>query len=1198
MRTQRGSKWGRGRWCLLTVTAYLFGLAIAGCAAEPETFTVKEWVGLAHHNERVSFPLSAAQLAQAKAGDRLLGPGGQAVTYQLIPGQTAQDSRIEFAADLEPFESAVYSFGDGQGEPVTDLTVQDRGETIELSNGLIGIVLNKRLEGGVGPVARLQLTSGKLVGGSLLQTDQPVTDYKAMVTARGPVYAEVMCRAEFGDKGSWAMRFQLQANEPVIRVDEWCKVQGAQVELRLFPDRNFGANKILFKTGNNEVGKNKIDDVKPGTVFTWEPRLFWAYAERRGQCFTLFNPNGPDALSFGAGWAGRWVDPQIPWAERTPGNLTVTKDDQGLWIPFPVRRGQRMWIITALSTEEALTGFSEEEYFKTLPAYAYLIKHGQFPLDVTKDYQYTWQGAHDNYPRLLLTQDGVKRFRENLAEVAPYERAAAGYVAQAAGGALQVQQYNMGGPISAYLATGDEAMGKVLGDVAEDWLLRVIRRVVMQPDMPYGSAPHHFQEIGSSILLCDVALSNPKMDPVLRERMLAQIAFMCYTISRSEFWSEERGFSGTANMSTSVYGYQVTAACAISSHPLAKSWARDGLERLKNQVDTWSDDHGGWLEAPHYAMVSLDQILSCFVMANNAGFNDYLYDPRMKAIMNWFSKIATPPDSRLNGYRHQPPVGHTYLREPCGEFGIVAALWRDKDPEFSAQMQWMWRQQWSYKKPGIGGSAPGFAGFREIIADPTLPEKAPPWTSEWFPETGVILRNVFPSDRETTLYMIAGNNHQHYDDDSGSVTIWGKGRIIADDFAYGTLTRPEHSLPETPLAQGIMSVKEYLPGERLDYVRGISNAWTRQVAFVKDSDPLGPNYFVLCDSFPVATTGTWRLWLTAKSVTPQGQAAVVEGADDVDTDIFFALPNGVKLSTEEKTLAAGSGMYPDGHWSGMSSTQTALIAPFEGAETVTALVYPRLKNEAPPRMTALAGGKGIKVESPVGTDYVFLSPTRFEYQEGDVSFEGTVGVAQIRDGKATLSLGAPGRLSAAGQSAEKAGQTFAATWRPVMGGDFESGQQELFVVDSRQYGCTATLHEGNPVPGDGQHQGKFCVAVRIEGKSGVCISPKQIYVDARKTYRVKMSYYTTSNMSVGAGGYGRDLVRQITDDKGNTWGWSVDMKGPVDGWMAAETTIGPPGSGAKYIWPPGVISTFMNLWISGDPGAVLYLDDITWEEVQ
>src|SRR5204862_2463066 len=100
--------------------------------------------------------------------------------------------------------------------------------------------------------------------------------------------------------------------------------------------------------------------------------------------------------------------------------------------------------------------------------------------------------------------------------------------------------------------------------------------------------------------------------------------------------------------------------------------------------------------------------------------------------------------------------------------------------------------------------------------------KAPAYGSELFPETGVVLRNKYPSERETMLYLIAGSHYQHYDFDSGSITLWGKGRIMADEFGYyGRAPVEDHSMVETGLSDGLnMRVKEFAPSAHLDYVRG------------------------------------------------------------------------------------------------------------------------------------------------------------------------------------------------------------------------------------------------------------------------------------------------------------------------------------------------------------------------------------------
>jgi len=329
----------------------------------------------------------------------------------------------------------------------------------------------------------------------------------------------------------------------------------------------------------------------------------------------------------------------------------------------------------------------------------------------------------------------------------------------------------------------------------------------------------------------------------------------------------------------------------------------------------------------------------------------------------------------------------------------------------------MFRQHMSYPQPGIGGFFPTLAGYRALLLDPTIPERVPAYGSELFPKTGVILRSGFPTDRETQLYMIAGSNHAHYDNDSGSITLWGKGRIVADDFGYyGYAPAEDHSMVESPVAQGVMHVREFASSQPLDYVRGLKQAWTRQVAFVKDPDPLAPNYFAICDSLEKPAPATWRLWLTAHKVTVRPDGALVEGKEDVDTDIFFLRPQGLVLRTEHKTRRSGSGLRPDGNWGPMESTQIGLITASDSSEGWTVLLYPRLKEDEPPVLTRLADGRGVKVQTPAGTDYVFLAPRPFSFRQDGVQFEGTCGLVQMRDGRLVLALGAAGSIGAEGRS--------------------------------------------------------------------------------------------------------------------------------------------------------------------------------------
>jgi hypothetical protein len=267
--------------------------------------------------------------------------------------------------------------------------------------------------------------------------------------------------------------------------------------------------------------------------------------------------------------------------------------------------------------------------------------------------------------------------------------------------------------------------------------------------------------------------------------------------------------------------------------------------------------------------------------------------------------------------------------------------------------------------------------------------------------------------------MILGSNHDHYDRDSGSITFWGKGRVLADDFGYyGCAPAEDHNLLLSPTISyfGTMHVENFQTSSPADYVRGKNGAWTREALLIKDADPLAPNYAVLADSLGAPAPVTWQLWCMSTQVMTNASGAFVNGKEDVDMDIFFAAPTAFRLKTETKTRRSGSGLYTNWTWSGMDSTQMGLLASTNSGSNFLAVLYPRLKTETAPTFRTVADGKGVQIRHATGTDYVFAGRTPFTYKDESVDFEGTVGVAQLRNQKPALFLGAAGRLTAGGET--------------------------------------------------------------------------------------------------------------------------------------------------------------------------------------
>jgi len=92
---------------------------------------------------------------------------------------------------------------------------------------------------------------------------------------------------------------------------------------------------------------------------------------------------------------------------------------------------------------------------------------------------------------------------------------------------------------------------------------------------------------------------------------------------------------------------------------------------------------------------------------------------------------------------------------------------------------------------------------------------------------------------------------------------------------------------ETPYAPMTLLPNMPVPGEEI--IPPVT--WRRSILFVKDRDPLGPNYFAIRDSFDGATRPTdWSCWCLATDVRFEGNVARFTGQYGVDMDVAVFSP--------------------------------------------------------------------------------------------------------------------------------------------------------------------------------------------------------------------------------------------------------------------------------------------------------------------
>lgn len=1185
-----------------TVGCFLAAFSLAHSALAQETlqeFKFQDYINRDWKSEFVSFPVAAN--INGRTDLTLLGPDNKPLPYQWRQREDGKDT-ITFQADVPKNSSSAYRLQKGTPATDTDLKIQEDAQTLRITNARTGITIRKALTGNQGPIAGVLMGSGQWVGDSTITFKKPVESYSVKLLARGPVQAEAVCEISLGAGALWRLRFRLQAGEPAVLVTESHNLKQENLwtldlSANLAPNKIFGRYGRIASINGVQHGSgdlttwNAFDTGDQEPVWFLEPWLHWSARDRQGNWFGIYKDSDADMLVLGALRPSVWLDPKKQNWDNA--NVKVVARGDKIVGDFPLTEGTRAWMIGTFPKAESMKqlGVKLDGYPDAPLPQQTLIKHTDFPLDMVKDYQLTWQALEPKRPCLLVNAEDVARLK---ASFKPDDALRDRLVN------TPINFYNVEPPIRYFLATGDEKLGRKLAEAALQWTqIAVDMLVLQQRQMTLGYSPHHMTSILAAVNLVDAAWNG--MTPEERTRVQAQMAFLGYTVMRDDFSSSERGYNGLPNMITAVASYRTCIGSLIATHPMAKTWVNTGLTEAKNELIYWSDENGGCLEAPHYAMASYDFMTGQFLMAHNAGFDNTIFDPKMKKIAEWFAQIQTPPDPRAGNERHQPPIGNTWWNEPTGAFGINARIWKTKDPEFAKEMQWMHLQQGSPEIAGTGGFGPALSGYRSILVDNTIPPKKPNYTSAFFPKTGIMLRNGV-SDRETQLHMIQGDHRSHYDIDSGSITFWGKGRPISTDWGYtGGGSRAEHSMLDTQGA-GTMYVKNHATSQHFDYVSGTSGIWHRRIMFVKAGDPLGPTYFVIRDTMDAPAPATWRFWCMANDITVNGDSALVNGPDDVDTDIFPSSPESLNLTTQTR-IGEPQGQVDKKQFGPLKIPQTALVATTKKGRQYGFLIYPRLKTQKAPEVTRLAGGKVFKITHEAGTDYIFLGDEPFKFNEDGIEFEGISGLVKTRGNKSYLELGGGGRLSAGGNTITKKaipGVDGKENNNIIKYGDFEGDNIPKF--NSSRY--NASVFEGNPVPGDTQHQGKRVLKIEYNpdgAGSGAVTLPLPIYVDHRTSYRMSFDAYATGeDMGVSNGGYcytadkpGVNIVLPST----NVAGYGLDAPVPKGGgWKHFEKVIGASDSDLKDKWYPGTASAGYGFWIGGK--GTLYLDNLKVEPVK
>ncbi len=984
----------------------VFGIAAtSGSAADQPiaTFTLTDQLNRQWEHELVFYPV--ADKVFERDDLVLLDPDDKPVAHQWVPAELAPAGKksVAFFASVPAFGKASYRLAPGTPNRDTDLRVAENAGGATLENRQTGI----RLAGGAvaadGPVAGIRLATGRWVAGGRLESPLRPSSHRIQVLARGPVFAEALVSYEFPNFHYWRIRVRVPAGEPVALIDEeFLLPEGSEYQLSLA--KGWNPSEIFYRDNANRCQLTKIAAIAGDTAFWLKAWPAWWNQTPEANWMALCEASGEDLLMIGCRDPGAWAEPgRTTWDTGVP----ITK--AAPTANFQLQGFRRRWLVATPKKSASLP--TDEMRVAPLPQ-QHLIRHGDVRLDDVKDYVLAWNDSGARHPGLFLTPAELERFKRGF-KVDPERLAKLR--------ATAVFPYGMDDHVTYFLATGDVELGRTIAKKAVELVQGAVDGFVEQNQhRNQGCWPH--QRTGPimwSAILSDLALSPGILPPPEQARLRAQLAFLGYTLASPTFHSPERGYKANPNMTTMARGMLGLVTCCIARHPQAQAWAQIAIDEVRNELENWCDANGGWLEAPHYMTASADSLVALALAVRGTNFSDveWAYHPKLKSALAWVAKISTPPDPRLQGDRHMPEIGNTYLGERTCLPGWAAWIWRERDPAYARNMQWMWLAQGKPRSPGIGGAYPGLQGYAPVLLDESLPAAAPSWGSELFPDTGAVFRAHFPSEHETYLHYIQGRMHQHYDYDEGSFILWGKGQPLCEDFAYyGRAPAADHSRVDDGFPEDLGNegqIREFAAGAA-DYLRGERAGWHRQLLFAKDDDPLGPNYFVVRDSVLSGREADWRVWIaTDDALDLSANPTRAKGRFDADLVVFLVEGPEAKPTSQQitrRTLASG--------FDTMETTQRSLQWKMTPDQPITVVLYPVMKDQPTPTFTVLPGGRVVRIASSYGTDYVWLGLEAFQFSGEGLEVRGKAGVVQVRPKGTRISLPRRGRAAFRGKALE------------------------------------------------------------------------------------------------------------------------------------------------------------------------------------
>ena len=1051
----------------LALCFLLFCVTCAWAAVPEKSVTLTDYLGAGYTDELVHYALDFPPGAvPGTAAIHVQAEGGNAIPCQLTEVTRHADGSMHactvwFLATVPANGTVTYTLSPAK-QPLPDagITVKTDGDTLTMTTSAPNPLGIRLLNGAKtfdppqaaadvpGPIQGLLLPSGHVTGASRLSVPFKVKSYTAELTAAGPIFAETKIDYTF-DTGSWTFTARVVKGCPTVIIHEEFNT-GNSGQLARDADRFFTlplsgkafAPTQFFFTGHNDLPE-LATIVKDGMREDWKASGiaggWFASAVQGGEI-----PHGQaqelyHLLGYPSGLPRIGCMARVQEAHGDA--VGITGLDTTYWRePLSIR-------LRSTATGEASLCFPLQAYRQEWATEGF--GHG------SPNYTGVTLGVPENTARRaygIMLSSAVDEKTEMLQSLFTQARRLDALPLDT------VKDWTLDWPdplknapwAAESSAKGKKALAIMRTRFNTTHVLAQWARFSMA--YHYGFAKGDYPDVLAAIdSPADLSLAD-------RTTLRRLCAWNAYDMNATSTFPFGMGFHlNNPNMSVMAVEARVKSSLLVKDHPLFKPWGVWSLNFLKDYNRRFTRESGALYENPHYSLgVTLDWQAQANKILMDAGIGDAFDAPQMPKAMRFMMNWLTPPDPRFLGYRMVLPIGNcSYQSIPPTMATQFVSYYKDRNPELAGQFQWCANQTLPPKEK--------LALTTDIV---------PSLGSAYFRDYGVFFRHGFGTPYETLFFLLAGNcdGHCEWEQDQMSYTMYAKGQPINLHFGNGyfpmfcrpwlrnrvsidhmyeesernvTQVKATAFTPEVEYAHATRDIDSirplkteypvlkglsWAPEENLswptvpEYQHIPMTVWHRQVLFLKDVDPQGPNYFVLRDTFdgtPSRPTDL-SLWFLANTMTRNGDTYHFDGQCKVDMDVFVASPTGTDPETGKyghvqqpyrREVGFDPKYHPDGK---LQETQLFLRLKQPVGKGYLVVLYPRLKDIDPPAAyTALADGV-VRIETPLSTDYTVLNQSpvtfkdkqvRFQLSSGAVRFYKSGNIAVINtEGKAEITV--------------------------------------------------------------------------------------------------------------------------------------------------------------------------------------------------